>query len=65
MSPSLYVLGTFQIALGIYVLTGLDLDLPIYTSLVAWMTDMNHHTQLFLLIEMGSHELSAQAGLIK
>lgn len=37
-------------------------DLPIYTSNVVGVTEMHHHAQLSL-VEMGSHQFFAWAGL--
>jgi hypothetical protein len=52
----------FQIRSHIYAHIDLDCDTPIYAFLIAEMTGTCHCAQL-LQIEMGSHELFAQAGL--
>jgi hypothetical protein len=65
MPPTFFALVTFLMGSCVLFLQGggqPDCDLPIYTSVVAGMTGVCHQAKL-VLIEMGSLELFAQAGL--
>jgi hypothetical protein len=62
MSPALFLLVIFEIGSCTFAWASLDGDLPVEASCLAGMTGVCYHAQL-LLIEMGSRELGAQAGL--
>jgi hypothetical protein len=57
MPPALYALTIFRAGCHVYAWAGLDIDPPIYASLVAGMTGAHHHAQSFFffkLVEMVS-----------
>jgi hypothetical protein len=61
MLPALFVFISLQME-SLLCLDQLDCNPPIYASYIAGVTGMCYQTQ-FLLVEMGSYELFAQAGL--
>jgi hypothetical protein len=60
-SASCFCIGYFSNRVLHLCLAGLDCDFPIYTSCVAEMIAMSHHSQP--LIEMGSQKFFAWANL--
>jgi hypothetical protein len=59
--PACFTLVIFEIGYSSYAMAGLDYNLPIYTSQIAWVMGEYHYTHS--LIDMGSHNVFACAGL--